>query len=74
MHEKLVEIIVKTCRQRASDGDRPTVKQPGAEQMEFCIIELAATLDRAKAALKEVDNRFVPWGEPIHAEIKNITR
>lgn len=72
MHPNLVEQIVKTCRQREIDGDCPTVERHGSEMMEFCIIELARERDHLLALLKQVDNRFEPWGEKLHAEIKSV--
>jgi hypothetical protein len=41
MHELALNAIVKACRTRETDGDCPTVERPGAETLEFAVLELA---------------------------------
>lgn len=60
MHIKLLEEIVKVCRQREAEGDCPTVEAPGRETLEFAVIDLADQLDKMKAApVKRAKHNYV---------------
>lgn len=64
MHEALANEILRICRQRALEGDCPTVDAPGREMLEDCIIELASQRDAAKRhvlqTLAEAMMKFAP--------------
>lgn len=53
MHQELLKQTVNSVRQRhkemTENCDQTSIKQPGAETMEFAIIELADEIDRLKS-------------------------
>ncbi len=70
MHEDLVEAIVATCRQRAAQGDCPTVGRPSGDSMEQCIVDLAKQRDEAGTrALRTLAIGVMKFAPDLAAEL-----
>lgn len=46
MHPKILEHVIKTCRQREDEGDHPTVPAISAEMLENAVLQLNAEVTR----------------------------
>jgi hypothetical protein len=60
MHELVLGLIIKCCRQRQAEGDCPTVTAFPVEQLEDAVVQLADKLEKiqpllpgARAAIEE---------------------